>query len=363
MKLPRSALAAGLLAALAPAGAHAQDPDEQRVAALFRPAVVSAHGGVIAWSDWSPQDERYHLMIRDGGRTVRPDVAPRAVPFDLDAGPGPGPDGGVTIAYSRCATEPSQPEPLERLPDWSSGRGCDIHRYDVATGREAELAGASTGQASEYLPSIWRDEVAFARVYEQRAGRRGRLPYLYVRPLDGSSASDRQPGGARGDERYENGPAGIDLYGRRLSFVWDRFAPPGSPGGVPNGEDFFDAELRLDTVGGSHARLDVASGDSVNKDIFFSGPVGGRGRITYAQDCDGDCPSAFTRRLFTHRISTDATTEQPLPESSSPFGQGSVRDAYVSLTRDGATLYALRGPTDVDPRRQSEREWEIVEVP
>ena len=108
-------VAAGLCAAaaaLAPA-ARAQSPD--RVAALQRPAVVAAYGRVIAWSDWSPADDRYHLLVRHDNRTDPAPVPPRTVPFDVDAGPGPG--GTVVLAYSRCATEPPQLSPTR----WARG--------------------------------------------------------------------------------------------------------------------------------------------------------------------------------------------------------------------------------------------------
>lgn len=73
-------------------------------------------------------------------------------------------------------------------PAWTTGRGCDIFRFDFDADNEMRIPGASTNDSSEVLPSIWRDRIAFARVYEERSGDRGVYPYLYTRPLDGGSS-------------------------------------------------------------------------------------------------------------------------------------------------------------------------------
>ena len=185
-----------------------------------RATPVSAYGGVTAWSRFAP--DGFRLVVSTG--TAEPRVlpiAPRSVPFDVDLGPGP--DGRVVAAYSRCRREPAM-DVTPPLPAYTSGRGCDVYRFALDGTQEQRLRGASTDQASEMLPSIWRDEVAFVRVYEQRAGRRDglaldRLPYVYVRRLDGRGGSRRQPGDARGRTGVP-GPVALDLYGRRLGFVW-----------------------------------------------------------------------------------------------------------------------------------------------
>ena len=173
-------------------------------------------------------------------------MAPRSVAFDVDLGPGP--DGHLTAAYSRCRTEPRTEAFDGMVLPWT-GRGCDLYRYDVSARRETLLRGASTAQASEFLPSIWGDEVAFARVYERRSGMRGRLAYLYVRPVAGGS-STRLAGGSRGVDGGP-GPRAIDQYGRRVAFTWDLRTADG-----------YASELRLDTQGAGHERLAaVASAD------------------------------------------------------------------------------------------------------
>lgn len=58
-------------------------------------------------------------------------------------------------------------------------------------------------------------------MFESHEGRRGVLPYIYTRPLDGGR-SERQPGSSRGRTGLP-GPTSMDLYGDNLSFSW-RFA-------------------------------------------------------------------------------------------------------------------------------------------
>jgi hypothetical protein len=219
-------------------------------------------------------------------RYPRLPIEPRVgVPFDVDLGPDE--DGDLVAVYSRCDIEPDVTGVRGTFgsrvfsapyPAYTAGRGCDIYRYDFETQQESLIADASTRESSEVLPSIWRDQVAFVRVYEGRDGNRGVYPYLYVRPLDGGR-SERQPGGSRGTEGLP-GPTRLDLYGRRLSFVWNystRSADAGSTAGT--------TEVRLDTVGGSHRVLSQARhGDSRDGESFYAsylGPNGYRGRIFY----------------------------------------------------------------------------------
>jgi len=229
---------------------------------------LAAYGDVVAWSERA--GDGYHLTALVDGRTSRLPVAPRSVPFDVDLGPSA--EGRPVAVYSRCEAEATAEGPGLTHPH-TSGRGCDLYRYDFDTARESKVAGASTREASEVLPSIWRDRIAFARVYEQRSGARGRVPYLYVRPLEGGR-SERQPGGARGTDGLP-GPTSVDLYGRRLSFAWSYAT--GDQAGV--------TELRLATLGGGHRVLSSARypglGGNGTSASFLS-PQGVGGRILYA---------------------------------------------------------------------------------
>jgi glucose/arabinose dehydrogenase len=279
---------------------------------------VDAFGGWAAWSAFE-QGAGYRLVLRnpDGAIGAAP-VAPRAVPFDVDLGPSE--DGGVVAAYSRCAQEPDAYGAGGILLR-TTGRRCDIFRLDPATGRETRLEGASTESSSEFLPSIWRDSVAFARVFESREGRRGDLPYLYVRPLDGGR-SERQPGGSRGDGGLP-GPTGIDLYGRRMSFTWE----------WRDGERL-RSELRLDTVGGDHALIERLGSEEAPANLVT--PGADRGRIYVGtRRLRGSANTSGALRL---RISTDQLTPFTFPAGP----------ALAALSvDDGAALLATAG----DPRQ------------
>ena len=120
---------------------------------------LSAAAGVLAWSNFDQATGAWFLAIRRGTLVQRLPVAPRAVPFDVDLGHDA--RGHLIAVYSRCDREPGFPP---------TGRGCDLYRYDLDAGLERRLAGASTDVASEYLPSLDGGRVAFARVYERRAG-------------------------------------------------------------------------------------------------------------------------------------------------------------------------------------------------
>lgn len=246
------------------------------VGATAGPSSVDAYRDVVVWSEREDppgaEAPSYHLVALIDGSARRLPVAPRSVPFDVDLGPGA--DWRTVAVYSRCAQEPDPPDALGAAPSapypaYTSGRGCDLYRFDFETALERKIAGASTDQATEVLPSIWRDRIAFARVYEQRSGSRGVLPYLYTRDLDGGP-SEREPGGARGATGLP-GPTSLDLYGRRLAFVWNHRT--GETGGV--------TELRLDTLGAGRRVLSSARHDGKDSYATFLSPQGVHGRIVY----------------------------------------------------------------------------------
>lgn len=153
--------------ALAASYAAPVDAEDRVVAREAQRTTVAAYGGRMAWSHYDEDRDAYVLMTESDGVVRRVGVASRGAPFDVDLGP----HGGSTIAvYSRCRLEAPLPLGQERR---RPAEGCDLFSYDFATGREEKVGGASTDTASEYLPTVWRDTIAFARVYEQRSGTRG----------------------------------------------------------------------------------------------------------------------------------------------------------------------------------------------
>jgi hypothetical protein len=290
---------------------------------LQRVTEVDRFGGWAAWSAFE-EGAGYRLVLRDPDGVIGPaPVAPREVPFDVDLGPAE--DFSVVAAYSRCEREPDEYGAGGVLLR-TTGRGCDLFRFDPVSGQETELQGASTQQSSEYLPSIWRDSVAFARVYEQREGRRGELPYLYVRPLE-DGGSQRQPGGSRGDDGLP-GPTGLDLYGRRLAFSWE----------WRKGQRL-RSELRLDTVGGDHRLIKTLGSKDAPANILT--PAGDRGQI-YA-GARRLRESSHEGRLLRLRITTN-TLDQLLLQGPPLVGFGVDEGNFVLATAGDPSQAPQCGP-------------------
>lgn len=339
-----------LLSAAAVAGAQQEiasspiGPDGQYAHVVL--PLVDAYDGVTVATEreHTPSGQRRYFLTayRDGQRTRLP-VAPRGLPFDVDLGPDG--RGGVVAAYSRCAPErrdrirPSRvfsaPQPRHTL-----GRGCDLYRFDFATARESKIAGASTDQASEMLPSIWNDRIAFTRVYEQRGGDRGTYPYLYTRPLTGGP-SQREPGGSRGTNGLP-GPTALDLYGQRLSFVWNY-----STGEARSGDVAGVSEVRLNTVGGGHQVLSQARFENLEYASYVT-PQGADGRIYYGfqrvRSRGERPPTSLTTLMLRYHIATgDRATAQPPSQLLSSAVDGDalvfgVADDFISYGGGGRIL-------------------------
>jgi hypothetical protein len=286
----RVALAVALLLFL-PAAARA----DYSVATVEKPTPVSAYAGHIVWSQWDGSAYRlYEAHASTTGQvTTQLAAAPRGVPFDADIGPGAA--GAPTLVYSRCATEPRLG--ADQLPIWATGRGCDVYELPLGATAETRVAGVSTGDASEFLPSIWRGRIAFGRVYEQRAGTRGVYPYVYVR---GDGPSERQPGGMRGETGLP-GPTSLDLAGVRLALTW---------GATVNGD--FRTDARLDTTTGGHTLLEFTTGQGrgervVNAFLFA-------GRVWWAHETD----TGPLHRYRRWRIATEKLEEADIPADRQP---------------------------------------------
>jgi hypothetical protein len=231
----------------APSSAQADTP----IATERAPSKVSAELNRVVWSSYDPATGGYSLMSRTAQDGVtRLPVAARKVPFDVDLGYLG--EGAEVATYSRCAREPdiTNGGSTGLLPVWATGRGCDIYLFDFQTGREQKYAPTAGGRASEFLPTVSpAGRIAFARVYERRRGRRGRISYLYAKR--GNHSLRRLPGGPRGETGLP-GPTSLDLNGPRLAFGWEW---------TPRAHGFRGSQVRVDVVKGSHRTLQsVTSG-------------------------------------------------------------------------------------------------------
>ena len=291
----RTLTASLLTVMLLAAPAAAQD-----VARVDRPTPISAHAGWLAWSARGA-DGLFALTLRDpGGVVTTPPIAPRGTSFDVDLGPGPG--GALVATYSRCRVEVGTAGSY--LPaDYDEGRGCDAYLLEIATGAERRLGGVSTGDADETWPTVWGDKVAFVRSYDNKPT----LPYLYARPLAGGR-SERLPGGTRQvctrtarrasctDERVSR-PYALDLYGKRLAFGWTYAAR----------SEGLDTEIRLDTLGGGHARIAYQRGGGLTGRAL-GWPAFESGRVYFSTACYADTGGCVRQpELERYRISRRTT--------------------------------------------------------
>jgi hypothetical protein len=305
-RLPIATLALLTLTYLVPGNAASAD---ELIATVARPTTISALDGRIVWSDYDPASRSYFLTQRLNGVTSRLPVDPRSVPFDLDLGPDA--DGKPVAAYSRCRRDPpprSRPRgELAQLPEWRRGRGCDLYLYSFEQAREVLVRFASSHGASEFLPTVWTDRIAFARVFERRKGRAGRRAFLYVRP---NSLFTSQ--GRRGNTRRlpagpstGPGPTALDLATRRLAFGWDSADPR------PLSAVYLD--VMRNTGRTAQRRLDRGHSGELQGREFIAPQFDENVRVVWLASFQGDKTEAHVRRYsFMGEIREEARIP-PLP--------------------------------------------------
>jgi len=223
------------------------------------PTSVSAYGGVVAWSSFDETSRTYRLRMWSAGLASEVPTPARRVPFDVDVGPDA--RGRPTLVYSRCRRDPEPVSAFSGQPEWRWARGCDLYRHRPGAGGERRLRAVSSRRASESLPAVWGDAIAFSRVAEPRGRRRGEVPTLHLTSLRGKPLRRIRVGSTGRLERFDPGgppiggptPTEMDLHRRTLVFAWEYLgrscAPPD-----PDDEDPLDpppsTEVRLDAPGG-----------------------------------------------------------------------------------------------------------------
>ena len=185
--------------------------------------------------------------IGDGPVQVLP-IAARTVPFDVDLGPTSA--GTVYAVYSRCHVDPNWP--ATQMPTHETGKGCDVYKLDLTSMTEVRYTKVNASDGSEYWPSYWKGNIAFARAYEDDPGKL----YLYAKTVSSSAPSARQPGGSRGTATST--PLQIELYGTRLAFAWRYKADRDAPA----------YDLRVDTLDAGHVRLDSTPGGGLSSTVI-----------------------------------------------------------------------------------------------
>jgi hypothetical protein len=314
------------------------------LARLARPAPVSTFDGHILWSEYESGTGLFHLTQRFNGMTTRIPVAPRSVPFDVDVGRDFGNE--AVAAYSRCRKEPAGRDPrtgnaLAQMPQWSSGRGCDVYMLNLRTNVEIRVGGASSSRASEFLPAVWRSRIVFARVYERRRGIAGKRAYLYYHSLERGGISRRLPAGARGRERtcsakprrcgilVEPGPTTLDLTGRVLTFGWDSIEDGG-----PTSSVYLD---RIRSRGIARRLIARGASGEIQARELVGPQIDTKGRITWIESLFGDSTRSASHR---YTISNGNRSSAPLqPVAGDPL----VRTIIGSAVDQTNPIYLSSG--------------------
>jgi hypothetical protein len=236
--LPVAALALGLVPA-EPAGA------DQAVAELARQAPVSAYAGWEAWSSYDDATGRYTLMVAVPGQPAAAVGIPTSAhPFDVSLGPDR--DHNVAAVYRRCG--PS---------------GCDIRRYNTASGHDVKLSTVSSPSYDEATPAIWGANVVFTRRV------RG-CDVPYVKSLSSSAPSRR----LLKSKCLQTDPGHASIRGTRIVV-----SSVDTSGADANGAGPKVAELRRysATAGGSQVMVRQSFGEESN----FFGQVAQDDRVAY----------------------------------------------------------------------------------
>jgi hypothetical protein len=238
-------------AVAAPSLASADDV----VASLTRGTPISAYGGALAWSEYDAASDRYALVVQRGGRTARAPIANAARPFDVSLGPDA--RGRIVALYTRCRRATT---------------GCDVYRYDVASGRERRVAAVSSPDSDEAWPAQWRGRLTFVRRartyvmsgYDHRPDPRGKRGGGVLMDCDVPYARTLSPGGrSRRLDRSQCGTTtGMSLRATRIVQVSSE-----DQGGAGS-----ESQVRLLRTGGGAARILARAGGGEGGYSPFASP-------------------------------------------------------------------------------------------
>jgi hypothetical protein len=237
--LPLAAVALAVLPA-APAAA------DQAVAQIARQSPVAGYGGWEAWSSYDGATGRYTLMVTAPGQPAAPvGIATSSRPFDASMGPDR--DKNVAVVYQRCGSS-----------------GCDVRRYNTASGHDAKLSTVSSPSYSEATPAIWGANVVFTR-------RIHGCDVPYVKDL-GSSAPSRR---LLKSKCLQTDPGHVSIRGTRVVV-----SAVDTSGADSNGAGLKVAELRRYSTkgGGSQVMVKQSFGEESN----FFGQVAQDDRYAYS---------------------------------------------------------------------------------
>lgn len=209
----RVALVTGLSVSAASVAAGQACADDSVLKELRNATPVAATKGVMAWSSYAPRANRFRLVVARGDALHSVDVGRRSAALDVALGR----DRGRTVAlWSSCSTNATRSETVAGLlPDFSTGRGCHLRRYDVQT---RKITTIDTGPGSAFLPAM---TPAGKLMFFRRAGAKSQL--ISAR-LDGS--------GRRVLTRVVGSPTSLSSDGPTVAWTVSRAASDGNTSAV-----------------------------------------------------------------------------------------------------------------------------------
>jgi hypothetical protein len=290
--LPVAILALALVPT-APAGA------DQAVAEIARQAPVAAYAGWEAWSSYDNATSRYTLMVAVPGQPAGPVGIPTSAhPFDVSLGPDR--DHDVAAVYRRCGSS-----------------GCDIRRYNTASGHDVKLSTVSSPSYDEATPAIWGANVVFTRRV------RG-CDVPYVKSLSSSAPSRR----LLQSKCLQTDPGHASIRGTRIVI-----SSVDRSGADKNGAGLKVAEVRRysATAGGSQVMVRQSFGEESN--LF--GQVAQDARFAYTVRVGIHQANTFVRVPFAGGRPEEARAFRTLTDAFAKPAAGS--SLYVESQGDEGT--------------------------
>lgn len=283
-------------------------PTATPLAPVAGDAPIAAYGGYVVWSEKGADGLWRLVRFHAGVKETLTSVAPRSVPFDVDAGPGALDRPEAT--FSRCADETAQ-------------RGCRLRVIALASGGEAGLAVPHRAGYDDTLPSLWHYRVAF-----QRRQHGARVAQLYLYDFTTRRLRRLRHGFVPDVPKATGTATAIDLVRGVVAFGWA--SEPASVGVGPR------TEVRAERTYG----LLQVQADPVG---YVSGACGGR---------QPRSPNATARGALFLDLRTPCEQSHAFPSAvalrSGTTLQGPEVEGLWRVARDAATgtVYGVAGGAD-----------------
>jgi hypothetical protein len=307
MPLRRLLPCALLALALVPAAPAAAD---QAIAEIGRQSPVAAYGGWQAWSRYDDATDRYTLMLQAPGQpAAAARLSSSSRPFDVSLGPDA--NQNVVAVYQHCGSS-----------------GCDVRRYNTASGSDAKLSTVSSPSYDEATPAIWGSTVVVTR-------RVHGCDVPYVKSLSSSASSRR----LLKSKCLQTDPGQASIRGSRIII-----SSVDTSGADSNGAGLKVAELRKysSTSSGSQVLAKQSFGEESN----YFGQVAQDDRFAYTVRVGIHQANTFLRVSFSSGTPEEVRAFRTL---TAAFAKPSA-NASLYVESQGGEETSCDGFTDVPCR-------------